>query len=155
MPLMFAYGSNMDTQAMAKRCPRSRPLGVARLMRFRFCIMPEGWGNVLADPRAVTHGVLWDVALPDMRALDAYERVEQGLYRKIMQGVIRAEGGAARALVYIGKGEGGTPRAEYIDGVIAAARAWRLPEAHVKYLDRKSTRLNSSHIPLSRMPSSA
>ena len=24
-----------------------------------------------------------------------------------------------------------------------------------KYLDRKSTRLNSSHIPLSRMPSSA
>ena len=26
---------------------------------------------------------------------------------------------------------------------------------HGEYLDRKSTRLNSSHIPLSRMPSSA
>ena len=30
-----------------------------------------------------------------------------------------------------------------------------MPEAYRKTLDRKSTRLNSSHIPLSRMPSSA
>jgi gamma-glutamylcyclotransferase (GGCT)/AIG2-like uncharacterized protein YtfP len=135
MPLMFAYGSNMDVAAMAQRCPRSRALGAARLVGFRFCIMPEGWGNVITDPRAVTHGVLWDVALADMRALDAYEQVERGLYRKITQSVIKAGGGAARALVYVGKAEGGTPRLEYIDGVIAAARAWKLPEAHVKYLE--------------------
>ena len=29
------------------------------------------------------------------------------------------------------------------------------PTAHAEMIDRKSTRLNSSHIPLSRMPSSA
>ena len=96
--------------------------------------MPEGWGNVIADPRAVTHGVLWDVALADMRALDAYEHVERGLYRKVIQPVVRSDGGAARALVYVGKGEGGAPRAEYMDAVVAAARAWKLPEAHIRYL---------------------
>ena len=32
----------------------------------------------------------------------------------------------------------------------------KMPDGHiVMWLDRKSTRLNSSHIPLSRMPSSA
>ena len=41
---------------------------------------------------------------------------------------------------------------------IALARRWRLPSLLVTLMDdqdRKSTRLNSSHIPLSRMPSSA
>src|SRR3546814_3155794 len=32
---------------------------------------------------------------------------------------------------------------------------FRLPEAHTDYIDRKSTRLNSSHYCASRMPSSA
>ncbi len=33
MPLYFAYGANMDVAAMAKRCPSSKPLGLARLPR--------------------------------------------------------------------------------------------------------------------------
>ena len=37
--------------------------------------------------------------------------------------------------------------------VLEACR--RTPPKHLVYADRKSTRLNSSHIPLSRMPSSA
>ncbi|HEY6732614.1 MAG TPA: gamma-glutamylcyclotransferase, partial [Roseiarcus sp.] len=28
MPLYFAYGSNMDVAAMARRCPRSKALGL-------------------------------------------------------------------------------------------------------------------------------
>ena len=39
------------------------------------------------------------------------------------------------------------------DGV--EAHLQKLLATHVQVLDRKSTRLNSSHIPLSRMPSSA
>ena len=38
---------------------------------------------------------------------------------------------------------------------IAAGDTYQLYAAGEKLLDRKSTRLNSSHIPLSRMPSSA
>jgi len=35
MPLYFAYGANMDRAAMAVRYPRSKPLGIAALMRQR------------------------------------------------------------------------------------------------------------------------
>ncbi len=49
MPLYFAYGANMDVEDMARRCPRSRPLGVARLMRHRLAIMREGWLTATRD----------------------------------------------------------------------------------------------------------
>ena len=50
---------------------------------------------------------------------------------------------------------------EVVSAELIAASADRIDyEVHLKYVsciakDRKSTRLNSSHIPLSRMPSSA
>ena len=43
----------------------------------------------------------------------------------------------------------------YIRNEKAEITIEKLEEAGVKGIDRKSTRLNSSHIPLSRMPSSA
>lgn len=136
MPLYFAYGANMDVEAMARRCPKSKPLGVARLPRCRFAIMPNGWGNVVADPRRAVHGVLWDLALSDVPTLDAYEEVGKGLYAKIIQPVIKAAGGTARALVYVGKGDGGKPRADYIAAILAAARQWGLPPAYIGELEK-------------------
>ncbi|MBV8664121.1 MAG: gamma-glutamylcyclotransferase, partial [Hyphomicrobiales bacterium] len=85
MPLCFAYGSNMDAAAMASRCPRSRPLGLARLMRHRLAIMREGWLTATRDANGTVEGVLWDIALADMRALDRYEGVGEGLYVKAAQ----------------------------------------------------------------------
>jgi gamma-glutamylcyclotransferase (GGCT)/AIG2-like uncharacterized protein YtfP len=140
MPLCFAYGSNMDVAAMAARCPRSRALGVARLARHRFVVMPEGFASVVADPHASVHGVLWDVALADMRALDGYEGVSRGLYRKATLPVVRAEGGSARAVVYLGRGEGGRPKPGYMEGVVAAARSWSLPVAYLRTLENFTPR---------------
>jgi len=129
MPLFFAYGANMDVGAMARRCPRSRPLGAARLMRHRLVAMREGWLNVTRDGHATVHGVLWDVALADVAALDRYEGLGEGLYTKALQGVVGA-GGAKRALVYFGANNGpGIVRADYLEAVIAAARHWDLPAA--------------------------
>lgn len=137
MPLYFAYGSNMDRAAMALRCPRSRPLGPARLMRHRFAIMAEGYATVLRDPGATVHGVLHDLALADVAGLDRYEAVGRGLYRKVIYSVIRAAGRPVRALVYVGNGAGGGhPLPGYIEGVIAAARDWGLPGAYVAELAR-------------------
>ena len=39
--------------------------------------------------------------------------------------------------------------------IILSGKQWDERLAAIKHVDRKSTRLNSSHIPLSRMPSSA
>jgi gamma-glutamylcyclotransferase (GGCT)/AIG2-like uncharacterized protein YtfP len=130
MPLYFAYGANMDVAAMAKRCPASRPLGLARLPRHRWIISTDGYANVLRDPRREVHGMLWELALADVPVLDRFEDVPR-LYRKVTQPVIAAAG-IRRALVYIGRAsEAGRPRAGYLDDVIRAAESAGLPTAHI------------------------
>jgi gamma-glutamylcyclotransferase (GGCT)/AIG2-like uncharacterized protein YtfP len=135
VPLYFAYGSNMDAAAMARRCPASRPLGLARLARHRLCILQAGYATVVRDPSSTVHGVLYDLALADVPALDRYEDIARGLYRKIVQPVLRREGGPVQALVYIGAGQrGGQPRPGYMEGVIAAADSAGLPPAYIAFL---------------------
>ena len=130
MPLYFAYGANMDVEGMASRVPASKPLGLARLPRHRFVITQDGYASVLRDPRAQVHGVLWDLALSDVRALDRFEGVDRGLYAKINQPVITANG-PRRALVYIGSGAaGGKPRPGYLEEVLHAAERAGLPATY-------------------------
>ena len=136
MPLYFAYGSNMDVEAMRTRCPRSQALGRARLMRFSFALMSEGYATIVNNPRGVVHGVLWDLALSDVRALDAYEGAGRGLYKKIVQPVFRDGAASSRALLYVGRaGAPGKPQRGYMEGVIAAAREWALPQAYLRELE--------------------
>jgi gamma-glutamylcyclotransferase (GGCT)/AIG2-like uncharacterized protein YtfP len=135
VPLYFAYGSNMDTAAMARRCPASRPLGLARLARHRFAILQAGYATVVRDPRSTVHGILYNLALADVAALDRYESIARGLYRKMIQPVLRKEGGSLRALVYVGAGpSGGRPRPGYMEGVIAGARSAGLPDSYLAFL---------------------
>jgi hypothetical protein len=140
MPLYFAYGSNMDAGAMARRCPRSKALGLARLERHRLALMREGWLTAVRAPSSAVHGVLWDLALSDIAALDRYENLAQGLYVKLTQPVI-AERGPKRAIVYFGVNSGpGVPRAAYIAEVLAAARSWPLSAEGVEALERLARR---------------
>ncbi len=136
MPLYFAYGANMDVVTMATRCPRSKSIGLARLMRHRLAAMREGWLTVVRDSRATVHGVLWDLALADVPALDRFEGVGGGLYVKAFQPVI-APGGAKRAMVYFGANAGpGRLHADYVAGVLAAAQAWGLPREGMAGLEK-------------------
>ena len=135
MPLYFAYGANMDVEEMARRCPRSRPLGVARLMRHRLAITREGWLTATRDVGRRVHGALWDLALADVSALDRFEQLADGLYVKTTQAVIAAAG-PKRALVYFGANAGpGRAGEDYIQTVIASARRWRLPEEAIATLE--------------------
>lgn len=130
MPLYFAYGINMDVADMARRAPHSRPLGPAILKRHRFIIMDQGYASVLRDPRAEVHGLLWDLALADLRPLDRFEGLDRGLYVKINQPVVMA-GGAKRALIYLARSATpGRPKPGYLEQVLAAAEALGLPETY-------------------------
>jgi hypothetical protein len=140
MPLYFAYGSNMDVGAMARRCPRSKALGLARLERHRLAVMREGWLTAVRDSASAVHGVLWDLALSDVAALDRYEGLSQGLYAKLTQPVI-ADRAPKRAIVYFGANAGpGAARPAYLAEVIAAARSWSLPAEGVEALERLAKR---------------
>jgi hypothetical protein len=81
------------------------------------------------------HGVLWDLALSDVRELDKYEDIHSGLYKKIMQPVLRGGGASARALVYVGGSlKSGIAQAGYMEEVMAAAHGWSLPETYLREL---------------------
>jgi hypothetical protein len=130
----------MDVEAMARRCPRSKALGLARLERHRLAVMREGWLTAVREPRSAVHGVLWDLALSDIAALDRYEGLSQGLYAKLTQPVI-AERGPKQAIVYFGANAGpGAVRPDYIAEVLAAARSWPLPGEGLAALERVAQR---------------
>jgi AIG2-like family len=126
----------MDVKAMARRCPRSKALGLARLERHRLAVMREGWLTAVRNPSSAVHGVMWELALSDVAALDRYENLSQGLYVKLAQAII-AERGPKQAIVYFGVNAGpGAARPAYLAEVLAAARSWSLPAEGVEALER-------------------
>jgi gamma-glutamylcyclotransferase (GGCT)/AIG2-like uncharacterized protein YtfP len=131
--LYFAYGTNMDRAAMAQRCPDARALGVARLDEHRFFFARAGYASVAPQPGAVVHGVLWRVSVRDLAALDAYENLAGGLYRRAHV-TVRHGNERARAIVYLARdGRPGIARTGHPrSSVLRAARDWGFP---VAYLD--------------------
>jgi hypothetical protein len=130
----------MDVDAMARRCPRAKALGLARLERHRLAVMREGWLTAVREPRSAVHGVLWDLALSDIAALDRYEGLSQGLYAKLTQPVI-AERSPKQAIVYFGANAGpGVARPAYLAEVLAAARSWPLTGEGLDALERMAQR---------------
>ena len=152
MPLYFAYGSNMDRAAMLQRCPASKPVGIGRLMRHRFIIFEEGYASVTRDPQRAVWGMVWDLALSDVPALDRYESLHTGLYSKVLQPIV-TEQGPRRAMVYIGRSaKPGTPLPGYMEGVIEAATHAGLPEDYVRGLGVWLPSAQSSAIAASQQP---
>src|SRR5919112_1992575 len=134
MPLYFAYGSNMDRDAMLRRCPASRPVGIGRLMRHRFIVFDEGYATVVRDPQRAVWGMIWDLALADMPALDRYESLSTGLYTKVLQPVVSTQG-PRRAVVYVGRSaKPGVPKPGYMEGVVEAATHAGLPAEYIRSL---------------------
>ncbi|KLK89530.1 gamma-glutamyl cyclotransferase [Microvirga vignae] len=152
MPLYFAYGSNMDQAAMLQRCPASKPVGIARLMRHRFIIFDEGYASVVRDPQRVVWGMMWDLALGDGPALDRYESLSTGLYTKMVQPVVTKQG-PRRAVVFIGRSaKPGTPKPGYMEGVIEAATHAGLPEVYIRSLGVWLPKTQSSMAPAPQQP---
>jgi gamma-glutamylcyclotransferase (GGCT)/AIG2-like uncharacterized protein YtfP len=136
MTLHFAYGSNMSRALMQARCPRAEAIGTATLSGWRFVINPEGFGSIAPHPGERVYGVLWRLSARDLAAINAYERVDSGLYvRRHLS--VRCGATQAIALVYIARRRGeGLPRPGYIPLVVEAAREWQLPEAYIHALAR-------------------
>jgi gamma-glutamylcyclotransferase (GGCT)/AIG2-like uncharacterized protein YtfP len=136
MPLNFAYGSNMETDSMAARCPGARLLGRGALAGYRFALMPDGYATVVRDPAATAAGVLWECSFADQAALDRYECVADGAYKKRTLPVLREGASPTRALVYIGvPGPAlGRAPADYMAKIIAAARGHGFAEDYIAFL---------------------
>jgi gamma-glutamylcyclotransferase (GGCT)/AIG2-like uncharacterized protein YtfP len=135
--LHFAYGSNMHLGLMRARCPDAGVVGRALLRDHRFVITRDGYASVVAARGSVVHGLLWRLSPRDLAALDAYENIDAGLFRRVLLSV-QAEGRSVKAIVYIGRSRApGRARAGYMELVAMAAREAGLPSDYVVGLERR------------------
>jgi gamma-glutamylcyclotransferase (GGCT)/AIG2-like uncharacterized protein YtfP len=135
MTLYFAYGANMERAAMRARCPAAAALGPARLSGWRYMIT-SGYGSVAPATGAEVFGVLWRLTARDLAALNTFESLDSGLYRRATL-TVELDGRRARALVYVGRQRGRPrPMPGYQERVIAAATAWQLPPRYIVELRR-------------------
>jgi cation transport regulator ChaC len=133
--LHFAYGSNMDRAVMRRHAPVAVPIGVARLVDYRFIITADGYASVEPARTSTVYGVLWKLTARDRATLDRWESTASGQYCAAMLAV-RSAGRRVGALVYVGRRSAGRPKAGYMELVIAAARAWHLPADYIAELRR-------------------
>jgi gamma-glutamylcyclotransferase (GGCT)/AIG2-like uncharacterized protein YtfP len=136
MTLYFAYGSNMSRALMRRHCPAAKEIGTAVLAGYRLIITADGYASIVPQAGEKVHGVVWHLTPRDLAALNTYESLDNGLYRKVTLPV-RAAGRRVAALVYIARPRGeGRPKPGYLDLVITAARDWGLPDGYVRMLER-------------------
>lgn len=120
----LAYGSNLCTSQMARRCPAAKSGEVVELPGWRFVINRRGVATLLPEPGACAAGLVWHLTTACEAALDRYEGVAQGLYRRE-----EVEAGGAPALVYLAaETRPGMPRPGYLEGILAAAEVLGLAE---------------------------
>src|ERR1700738_1301673 len=100
MTLYFAYGANMERAAMRARCPAAAALGPARLCGWRY-VIASGYGSLAQTQGAEVFGVLWRLSPRDLAALNIFESLDSGLYRRVAL-TVEHDGRRARALVYVG-----------------------------------------------------
>jgi hypothetical protein len=120
---------------MRKHAPAAIAVGVAVLPHHRFVITKDGYASVVPVPAATAHGVLWRLTPRDRVTLDRWENISSGQYRAAMLPVKLLDGRRVVALIYLGRPSGaGDPKAGYMELVLAAARAWHLPDAYIASL---------------------
>jgi gamma-glutamylcyclotransferase (GGCT)/AIG2-like uncharacterized protein YtfP len=121
-----AYGSNMNPAQMAERCPHSPQRGTGWLEGWRLTFGGEdlSWegalGTVVEDEYERVFVALYDITEADEDALDSWDGVTLGYYRKLKVRVATLDGDVLAWLYVVNAYEGGLPSALYL-GVMAEA----------------------------------
>jgi gamma-glutamylcyclotransferase (GGCT)/AIG2-like uncharacterized protein YtfP len=133
----FAYGSNMNQEQMAKRCPGSELGPLARLTGWRYFINGRGYAGVEESPADHALGCLWSLDDEHVAALDRYEGVKGNYYSKETLEVEQLEDGSkVSALVYLSVNrEYGIPTSDYQGIVVSGAREIGLPADYLAILE--------------------
>jgi hypothetical protein len=133
--LYFAYGSNLNVAAMKRRCPKAKKVG--RLILPNAKLVFRGVADVIWAPKSRCPGGLWEITRKCEAALDRYEGVASGLYRKEYLTVRLAKGGEPQqVLVYLMNSDGVMPPwEEYIDTIAQGYRDFGL-DRYLCYLDQ-------------------
>ena len=106
--LYFAYGSNINLEQMADRCPAAEVVGTAVLdgyeLLFRGNRSGYGVATIEPQPGKQVHGLLWKLTPECEQSLDFYEGYPR-LYGKEDITVCTADGKELVVMAYIMTGE--------------------------------------------------
>ncbi len=130
----FAYGSNLLCSQMEERCPGHIFEGVAMLKGYRFLIGGRGYATITEDSASKVLGALYHISEADEAALDTYEGVAAGCYRKVTVAVVAGDS-VVHALTYIDDGiVPSRPRAGYLEKITIGAGERGLPPDYIAFL---------------------
>jgi gamma-glutamylcyclotransferase (GGCT)/AIG2-like uncharacterized protein YtfP len=135
-----AYGSNMDPAQMARRCPHSPQQGTGWLQDWRLTFggADLGWEGSLAtvveDQGHQVFVVLYELSEPDEEALDRWDGVTLGYYRKAKVRIATLDGDLLAWLYVLNDYEGGLPSARHLGILADAAEAAGAPADYVAEL---------------------
>lgn len=131
----FAYGANMEPGHMEQYCPGAVLLGPAVLPDHRFQIAARGYGHATAAPGHELPGVLWELSPDAADALDRFEGVPEGWYRRDTATVRRPDGSLIPVMLYLATdARAGIAVPGYLEGIIPLAERAGFPAGYVEDL---------------------
>lgn len=101
--LYIAYGSNLNLQQMAKRCPTAKVYGKGELKDYRLLfkgVTDNAYATIEAFKGGKVPILVWEVRSKDEKALDIYEGFPNFYYKKDLE-VELESGEIVTAMVYI------------------------------------------------------
>ena len=132
--LYFAYGSNINLDQMAYRCPDAKVVGPVTLEGWELLFRGSGVATIGPKEGSTVHGLLWRLTPDCERSLDHYEGFPH-LYGKKSVSVKDKSGQTASVMAYIMTERyraPAVPPAPYYQGIRKGYRQNGLPVAALK-----------------------
>ena len=131
----FAYGSNMDMEQMAARCPGAEPIAEASLPGWKFRIYQRGYATITPQIGSTVWGGVWRVSEKHLSDLDRYEGVHRQMYQRKLV-VVDRKGETLQAVTYVDRFEGsGIATPAYAETIRAGARGFTLPSRYLEEIE--------------------
>ena len=132
--LYFAYGSNINLEQMAYRCPDAQVVGPVTLEGWELLFRRGGFATIAPREGAAVTGLLWSITPGCERSLDIYEGYPR-FYDKQAVTVRDSEGRSLSAMVYVMDErfrEPVLPSPGYYHGILEGYRQNGLPVSELK-----------------------
>lgn len=153
----FAYGSNMNSFQMQKRCAKPKVVTIARLADYRIAFFGHSkiWDGaqetLVRHPGHEVWGVVYEISTVDQERLDAWQDVRMdgtGPYFHYPARVKGADGQMYTVLFYKKDilGEPRRPSKPYLDFIITGAKEKQLPPGYIQ--DLKAVESNPATYPV-------
>ncbi len=132
--LYFAYGSNINLDQMACRCPDAQVVGPVTLENYELLFRRGGCATIMPCEGGKVHGLLWSLTPDCERSLDRYEGYPR-FYDKRMVTVRDGLGRELSVMAYIMDErfrEPMLPTNSYYNGILEGYRQNGLPVSALK-----------------------